>query len=719
MSAIRLGPEDSSYNQPAMADTGLGDFTKNVAYDTLYHSPVAATWRLSEGFMAKHNIFDDSKMLSPDEANKSYGLDGELKFDEPVRESYASLLMNRKLGDMRQDYEMQSGGQDSWGRKATAIGTSMVSSLADPVNLASMFVGVGESSALSGVQRTTSFLSRGLISPKSIVRLVGEGNPIRFNLAKGAINGLIGTSLVQPFDIAANLEEQNQDTWEQAFHNVAIGTMMSSIFHTGMAGVTHMFKSFRDAAPELDDQTHDAATRAAIADLMQDKPVSSPADVLSVDHKLIENEQQEVNIRNLVSIAQEHLDRLEQLKEQGTITPYQEVRRGLISAMLKNPTSVTAENLASMFELKLNDDVAKMPDAYKFAEGFKQQSKALEPIQINKNLSERFNQFEKELEGLKEKYAKEQGISSDDFEYASEHLSSDQFQKIAKFLASKGYDITGDNVEAVSGAESVVFLTNDKAIKLSMGKGDSIPGLTLTKELEHTIGDWNIQVTDRITPLDRTGMPFENIQVALRMLAKSYGLDLYDMHAGNLGYDSQGNLRIIDDGSFNAERMNPEAKPNPNQSSFLWNMIPKEEKAEASKEQSLIIYNQLLKQIQEAKDNQQQSILDKIQAITDRRKNEQVSGQKVLDNSKPSAQNPELKRVKENRTPEEPITKDTISHDTANLKAENADLAKELGYKNIDELNELNEEISKTTERAKVLKDGIKNGIGCLTQKAL
>lgn len=728
MPAIRPGPEDTNFNQPQQADIGVGELMKDTAYDALYHSPIAATYRLSEDYQAK--VDDTSKMISAEQANKDYGLDGNLNFQEPVRESYASLLQDRKLAEIRSDYEISSGSQDSWGRKVTGIGTSLVAGLADPVNLSSMFFGVGEFRALEGIQRTTNLLNSGLISPRAILKLTGN-NPIAFNLTKGAINGALGTTVVQPFDLAANIEEQHENAVEESLQSVLGGAVLGAGFHTGLAAMGAMFRHFKTAGVDLDPQTNEAAIRTAVADLMQDKPIQSASDILSVDHNVVENERQQINTENLVTIAQEHLDRLNQLSEQGTVNPTQEFRRTVISKMLENPTSATPENLAAMFELKLNEDAGQMPGAYKFAEGFKSDiGVKLEPVQFSKNDLQSKWQYIQDLNDYFKKSI-DSNLDEEDrdqTETASDHLSKDEFENISRQLAVKGYDILAKNVIVREGAESIVFLTNDKAIKLSINKGARVPGLTLDKEFQSKIGMWNIQVTNRVTPLsdlyghggigDRSpGREPTLIETALNMLAKSYGINLLDIHAGNLGYDQHGNLRLIDEGA--ASGFNDKASPTKVSGTFLWNSLKKNEKSKISKEQVMALYNQLVKQIEDGKKATQQSILDKFKEIADRRSSQEVqnSSQKSLDSNAGESKNPDLERVKENRTPAEPVTKETIDHDVAALKKENADLEKQLEPRRSE--NFQNAEINEIMQRAKDLKEGVSSALDCITQKAL
>ena len=363
MNAIRLAPRDTSFENPDRADSSFTDYASSLVYDALYHSPVSAVHRLSESFIERN--YGDGRKISPEEASQTYGLEGELTFDSPVYESYAQLLQDRKLAEHRREFELQSRSEKHWSRGISGFGVSLVAQALDPVNLASMFIPiVGEERMLSGAKHAGSFLSRGLMSPKTVVGFTGN-NRFAYRAAKGAISGIAGAALVEPFNLLAALDEQAH----YGFEDSAMNLLFSGILGAGIPSVgghfADKFKAAHLAIKDLDPQTHESAVMSAVSDIVQDKSVTSPADIISVDQTVVTRELQSTNSRNILSIAEEHLNRLEELYLQGRTTPEMEARRKLIGGILRNPNSATLENLAAMFNLKIDEAVAAVPEIFR------------------------------------------------------------------------------------------------------------------------------------------------------------------------------------------------------------------------------------------------------------------------------------------------------------------------------------------------------------------
>lgn len=323
MPAIRPEPTDTSFETPAMADTGALDYYKNVAYDALYHSPVSGSYRMSSLYQEKNDT--DLGKLTPDEANQQYGMDGELKFDEPITESAASLMQQRKAAEMRREYLLQAGSENHWGRSLSGFGVSMVSQLVDPVNLASMFLPVvGENRLLQGVKEAPGLFSKGLISPKTLAKLTTT-NPLGYRLAKGALEGLVGMSLVRPFDIIPTLQEQGHYEWTDEFKNLAISAGLGAGLHATLGAISDHFNSLKKGLQSIDPGTHEAAVASAVSDLAKDEHVTSPAKIIDVDHNLVDHDIQgrfdEEDVQGQRSQEQMPSDLPKGSKSGDTITP--------------------------------------------------------------------------------------------------------------------------------------------------------------------------------------------------------------------------------------------------------------------------------------------------------------------------------------------------------------------------------------------------------------
>lgn len=687
MPAIRLAPRDTSFEQPAMAETQFADYAHQLVYDGLYHSPVWSVGRWTEARLEKADI--SSGTMSAEDATKTYGLDGELKFTEPVPEKYASLLYDRKLAELRREYELESGSINGWGRKISGFGVSLVSTVIDPVNLASAFIPVvGESRYLQGGERAAGFLQRGLISPKSLARVVGTSK-LGYRLGKGAVEGLVGSALVEPLNLIPALEEQAHYNWKDSAMNLGFGATVGAGLHGVGGWISDKLTGLHAGLKNIDPQTHEAAVMAGVTDIVQDKPLASPADVVSVDQHVITSQLQEVNTENLFKIAQEHLDRLNQLPNP---TPAQEVRKKLIGAILANPTSASPENLAHLFELKLNEGVDKMPRAFNFI-GEKKPT----PVKYSNS-------------GFERLYNEVSSLKIEDGHQVVENAihARDSFKEVIHDLQQHGYDIINEPHELKYGKDSVVFITKDKVIKISDAEsgGEHIAGVSNDIEHEFSNADFTATVESRVTTLSDLNMHSADMQSAIHaveVLAKYYGLTPEDLHAGNIGIDSSGNFKVIDRDTF---------KNYGGKNVLPVKMLIQQLGKGADKEKIGLIVQGLLRQIEEQKAKVQESTQARIQEIIQRRKQE--SSQKVLDSEQSLAKTDGIESVKSEPEPLiNYLTREEEQAAISDLESEVGELEKSL--EDLEVIKALNEDVKKVN----ALKKAVDAGVVCMTGKSV
>jgi hypothetical protein len=293
MPAIRPAPRDTSFEIPSIADTGALDFYSNLAYDALFRSPVSSIYRWSESRMEQADVSHEGEnnekygtKLSAVEATSKYGLDGELKFDEPVYESHAQLLHTRKQAELRREYELLSGAENHWARQGLGFGVSMVASLADPVNLASMFIPiVGEERAIAQGAKATRFFNRGLITAESLAKAVP--NKYVRRAVKGGIEGLAGMTVVEPFTLLAAHDEQAHYGWEDSAMSILMGAGMGAGLHSIGGIIGDRFRAIRERLKKADPATNDAALLGAVHDIVRDEPVTSSAPIVANDPRLV------------------------------------------------------------------------------------------------------------------------------------------------------------------------------------------------------------------------------------------------------------------------------------------------------------------------------------------------------------------------------------------------------------------------------------------------
>jgi len=251
-------PEENPNFVSRPPDPGMGDLLKTVGWESLYHSPFYATMRFSELSLEKSPTFNASQgtptpLLSADDANQKYGLAGQLKFEEPINESAAKLMYDRKIDENDRAYLIASG-QNTGARKAASFGVGMAATLLDPINFAAMFIPVVGEARIAR-------MAEGL-----------GGSVLKQRLAQGALTGLSGAAMVEPFILIPALQEQANYNLTDSALNLGFGAALGGMLHAGMGAVADRLRTLkpRDA---------DTIFEAAMNNVLKDEPVTAPAKV--------------------------------------------------------------------------------------------------------------------------------------------------------------------------------------------------------------------------------------------------------------------------------------------------------------------------------------------------------------------------------------------------------------------------------------------------------
>lgn len=265
-------------------DPGALDFLYTSAQDALYHSPFAGTYRFSE--LSLEKIWGSGRMLSPEEANEQYGLDGDLQFNTQIYESAASLMMRRKLAERERMQIINDGiSHGGIGRQALGIGTGFVASFLDPINFASAFVpivGVSrnvERLRQAGASSLRIKLAQGLVDESAITSLVGK-NIAAQRITTGAIEGAVGQALVEPLVLLPALQEQANYDLNNSLTNLGFGAIFGGTIHFA-------FGKLGDYWAQRSKQTQEAAALNTINDILNDNPAHSAGKLDAVDERSI------------------------------------------------------------------------------------------------------------------------------------------------------------------------------------------------------------------------------------------------------------------------------------------------------------------------------------------------------------------------------------------------------------------------------------------------
>jgi hypothetical protein len=194
-------------------------------------------------------------ILTPEEANEKYGIQGQLKFDAPTPEPIAQELRALK--------EREIGRQDVLRRAQAGLGTSvtagLVASLMDPLNVASAFLPV--------------------IGPARYAAMIGRYGVTGARAVRGGIEGAVGAALLEPIVFAGAQYEQADYDISDSLANVAFGTALGAGLHLAGGAVGDRMAARRTASPfqrAIDDlplADQEALARTAVAQMVEGRPI--------------------------------------------------------------------------------------------------------------------------------------------------------------------------------------------------------------------------------------------------------------------------------------------------------------------------------------------------------------------------------------------------------------------------------------------------------------
>lgn len=153
---------------------------------------------------------EDNEMLTAEEANAKYAQYG-VHFNNPVRKQEAEVIAAQKIKEMAAR-ERLSRSEGTFMSGAASLTGSMVGSLADPINIATLFIPVSKLiPALKGLE-AAGFMGRTLV--------------------RGA-DGVIMNALVEPLPLYAASIDQRDYTMADSMFNLAAG----GVFNAGMGAL--------------------------------------------------------------------------------------------------------------------------------------------------------------------------------------------------------------------------------------------------------------------------------------------------------------------------------------------------------------------------------------------------------------------------------------------------------------------------------------------------
>jgi hypothetical protein len=195
----------------------------------------------------------DIVKLSPEEANKQYGIKGHLSFSEPVSNLEAHVLNQRKEQEVKFNYNLEQ----AYGMEfAKGMSLEMGMALIDPVTIPLYFIpplGAARLMSIFGMTATK------IIGGKTVATAGARA-------IQGGLGGFYGSALAEPFILSAATQEQADYGLAQSAMNVVFGTFAGGGLHVTGGAVLDKIRHVRA-------KRHAAAFNSASKQLAEGKSV--------------------------------------------------------------------------------------------------------------------------------------------------------------------------------------------------------------------------------------------------------------------------------------------------------------------------------------------------------------------------------------------------------------------------------------------------------------
>jgi len=211
MANIGFGLEVNKYAKQTGFDqfsTDLSDVLAETAKDAWKYNPVSSALRLYELNQSRDV---DEPLISFQELNKKYKNSG-IFFEQDEKQSTVDVLVERKKEERDRQSIIQRGPKGALPTLAK-FSTAMVASVADPINLAMMFIPV--------------------VGQVRFASLVARYGLTKARMMKGSLEGLVGIAAVEPLVYAAASAEQSDYGLMDSFMAVSFGTILGGGLHVG------------------------------------------------------------------------------------------------------------------------------------------------------------------------------------------------------------------------------------------------------------------------------------------------------------------------------------------------------------------------------------------------------------------------------------------------------------------------------------------------------
>ena len=214
MANISFGLDTNKYAQQTGFDqfqTGMFETLGEIAKDAWKYNPVSSAFRLSELEINRGRI-DNEPLIDRQKLNDEYGKYN-LFFEEDEKQSTVDIFVARKKAEIERQSIIQRGPQGFL--PATAkLATSLVTSIADPINLSMMFIPI--------------------LLEARFAAMVARAGLTGARFRKGAMEGLVGIAAVEPLVYTAATREQSDYDLVDSLIAVTFGGVLGGGLHVGV-----------------------------------------------------------------------------------------------------------------------------------------------------------------------------------------------------------------------------------------------------------------------------------------------------------------------------------------------------------------------------------------------------------------------------------------------------------------------------------------------------
>ena len=274
-------PDARTTGQRSTYDVPTSTFLSTSFDQGVHDGAFESMRRISEYFTAA-----DGAILSPEDANKKYGLEG-LTFSDPILEGQAQLLHDRKKKELFRGLILSQ--PKTFGQGAGVFGAAMIGSMLNPVDIGSAFLPiVGSAKAATAVKAgggsaLRTKMAGGLLT--SSEALAARGLPHgKFTMAM--IDGAASQAIVEVPLLVSNLQSQADYGVRDSLLNIAAGGVLSGGIRLGLEKAAKVYGRLTGA-------TKDAMFVEGMNDIAAGEPITRLHKYVDIDEGAIRAEVEE------------------------------------------------------------------------------------------------------------------------------------------------------------------------------------------------------------------------------------------------------------------------------------------------------------------------------------------------------------------------------------------------------------------------------------------